>query len=262
MKELASVHPTAIVHPEARLGRGTVVGPFSIIGEHVRTGENCEIKEHVIIQGHTQLGDQVKIYPNAVVGYDPQHLKYAGEPTRVEIGDRSILREGVTVHRATEFGNKVTRVGKDVFLMAYVHVAHDCLVGDGVVIANAVQLAGHVTLEEKCTVGGQSAIAQHCRVGRYAYVGGGSIVRKDMPPFMLAKGTELRVQGVNQIGLKRTGLFSDEAIRALKNVFRLFYLRQNTTSRAMEDALAEYGHVDEVRHFVEFVRQSKLGIER
>ncbi|MCB0417111.1 MAG: acyl-ACP--UDP-N-acetylglucosamine O-acyltransferase, partial [Bdellovibrionales bacterium] len=133
MKELASVHPTAIVHPEARLGRGTVVGPFSIIGEHVRTGENCEIKEHVIIQGHTQLGDQVKIYPNAVVGYDPQHLKYAGEPTRVEIGDRSILREGVTVHRATEFGNKVTRVGKDVFLMAYVHVAHDCLVGDGVV---------------------------------------------------------------------------------------------------------------------------------
>lgn len=262
MNSNCSIHPTAIVHPEARLGAGTTVGPFSIVGQHVHTGENCEIKEHAIVEGHTSLGNHVKVYPNAVIGYEPQHLKYAGEPTRVEIGDRTILREGVTVHRATEFGNKVTRVGKDVFLMAYVHVAHDCTVGDGVVIANAVQLAGHVVLEDYCTIGGQSAIAQHCRVGRYAYVGGVSTVRKDLPPYLLAKGNDIRVQGINQIGLRRTGRFSDETIRALKNVYRYFYLRNQTTSRAMEETLEKYGDMEEVTYFVEFVRASKLGIER
>lgn len=255
------IHSTAIVHDGALIGEGSNVGPYAEIGPNVVIGKNCEIHGHVVITGHTTIGDQAKIFPFAVIGAEPQHLQYKGEPTRVTIGHRVMIRESVTIHRGTEFGGGVTSVGDDVMLMAYTHVAHDCHVGRNVIMANAVQLAGHVVIEDFVFVGGQTGVIQFCRVGRYSYIGGSSILRKDLPPFVLGKGNEFRVQGINSIGLEKRG-FSSTTITRLRRLFKIFYLQGLTINQAIEKTTLELGDGDEIRVFLDFIRSSRAGIIR
>lgn len=261
LSQNAKIHPTAIVHPGAELGEATTVGSYSIIGENIVTGKNCEIGEHVVIRGITRLGDGVRIYPFATLGADPQHLNYKGEPTRVEIGNRVVIREGVTIHRGTRFGNHVTVVKDDAYLMAYCHVAHDCVVGKKAILTNAVLLAGHVTVDDYAFIGGMTGIAQFCRVGKYCFTAGGSILRKDLPPFLMGKGNDFEVQGVNIVGLARHG-FSGATIGRLKKLYKIFYHQNLTVSQALAKIDDELGPSDEVRVFVDFVKETKVGFIR
>ncbi len=258
---MVEIHPTALVHPDARLGEGTSVGAFSVVEAKVTTGRNCKIHDHAIIRDYSTLGDEVQVHPFAVIGGDPQHLRYQGEPTTVVIGNRVTLRESVTVHKGTSFGNKTTVIGDGCLLMAYSHVAHDCVVGDGCILANSVQLAGHVTLGKSVTIGGVSAVTQFCSVGDYCFIGGGSLLRKDLPPYLSGKGNDFSVQGVNMVGLERNG-FAPEAIKALRKLFKIFYLQNLTVAQALEKATIEFSQVSEVAHFLNFLRQSKQGIAR
>lgn len=256
-----NIHPTAFVSADAKLGRGVSVGAYSIIDSGAVIGEKTQIREHVIIRPGTTIGSECTIHPFAVLGEEPQHLAYKGEPTTVEIGDRVILRESTTVHRGTAFGNKATRIGDDCFIMAYTHVAHDCQIGKKVIIANAVQLAGHVEIDSFVTLGGHSAVAQFCRVGRYCYIGGGTVIRKDVPPFLLGKGAEFEVQGINAIGLEKSG-FSESTVKRLRNLYKIFFLQKLTVSKAIEKIMLEVGDTDDVRLFLDFVKSSKNGIHR
>lgn len=256
-----NIHPTAIVKTGASIGENTMIGAYSIIGSNVSLGKNCIVQEHVIIRGHTTIGEGTIIFPFAVVGGEPQHLGYKGEPTRVEIGSHTTLRESVTIHRGTPFGHGVTKVGDHSYIMAYSHVAHDCTVGKNVIIANGLQMAGHVTIEDFATIGGNCAIAQHCRIGRYCYVGGSSTLRKDLPPFLTGKGNVFDIQGINAVGLERLG-FSSETIRRIKNMYKIFYLQKLNVSEATDKILTEIGEVDEVKVFLDFVKTSKVGLTR
>lgn len=258
---MLEIHPTALVHPDARLGEGTSVGAFSVIDAKVTIGKNCKIHNHAVIRDYSTLGDEVQVHPFAVIGGDPQHLRYQGEPTSVQIGNRVTLRESVTVHRGTVFGNQTTVVKEGCLLMAYSHVAHDCIVGENTILANTVQLAGHVTLGKSVTIGGVSAVTQFCSVGDYCFIGGGSLLRKDLPPYLSGKGNDFAVQGINTVGLERQG-FSSETLRSLRKLFKLFYLRGLTVAQALEQATSEFSGVPEVNYFLEFLRQSKQGIAR
>jgi UDP-N-acetylglucosamine acyltransferase len=255
------IHPTAIIDPEAKLGEGTRVGAFSVIEGPVHIGRDCEIQQHVVIRGHVRLGDRVRVFPGAVIGGEPQHLKYKGEATSVEIGDRVTLREGVTVNRGTSFGLGTTRVGSDSFIMAYAHIAHDCIVGKSVILANGTLLAGHAEVGDFVTMGGLCGAAQFCRVGAYSYVGGGTMIRKDLAPYLLAKGNEIEVAGINAVGLSRQG-FSPDSLRRLKSLYKLFFVEGITVSQAIERATVELAGFEEVRFFLDFVKGSKMGIHR
>jgi len=255
------IHPTAIVHPSAKLGKGTRVGPYSIVGADVVLGENCDIQEHVVIRGRTKLGNDCKVFPFAVLGGEPQHLGYKNEPTEVVIGDRVVLRESVTVHRGTVAGGGITRIGNDCLIMAYTHVGHDCTVGNKVIIVNSVQLAGHVVVEDFVTIGGQSEVVQFCRIGKYCYIAGGSTIRKDIPPFLTGKGNEFQVQGINKVGMERSGVSSDR-INDIKQIFKVFYLQNLTVFQAIEKITSEFPGSEDAEKFVNFVKTSKAGIHR
>ncbi|MBI4404704.1 MAG: acyl-ACP--UDP-N-acetylglucosamine O-acyltransferase [Deltaproteobacteria bacterium] len=261
MLETTWIHPTAVIHPGAVVGSRTRVGPYCVIGEGAVIGDECDIQDHVVIRGRVHIGSAVKIFPFCVLGGEPQHLKYAGEPTSVEIGNRVVLREYVTIHRGTSFGNQVTKVGDEAYIMAYTHIAHDCTVGRNVIIANASQLAGHSTVEDHATLGGMTALVQFCRVGRYCYVGGVSALRKDLLPFMTGKGNPFEVQGINIVGLTRLG-FSNVTIERLKKIYKIFYLKGLTINQAMDKLQFELGNSDESKIFVDFVLASKAGIIR
>lgn len=258
---MSEIHPTAIVHPEAKIGEGTRVGAYSIIEQGVSVGRNCEIQDHVVIRGWTELGDNVRVFPFAVIGAEPQHLKYAGEETRVIIGNRVTLREAVTVHRGTVFGNKKTTIGDDTFIMAYCHVAHDCIVGQGVVMANGCQLAGHSEVQDGVVMSGLSGVGQFCRVGRYCFLGAYSAARKDVPPFITGKGPGFEVQGINMVGLTRKG-FSETTVNNIRTMYKIFYCRHLTVAQAVDAIRTELGETDEVKLFVDFVQKSKMGIIR
>lgn len=258
---MTHIHPTAIVDPAAKLGKGTHVGPYSIIGADVVIGDNTDIQEHVVIRGRTSIGNEVKVFPFCVLGGEPQHLGYKGEPTTVEIHDRVVLRESCTVHRGTTVGTGKTIIHDDAYIMAYTHVAHDCEVGQKSIICNSVQLAGHVTIENHVIIGGASEIAQFCRVGRYCYVGGGSTIRKDLPPFLVGKGNDFQVQGINIVGLERNG-FSPQTIARLRKLYKIFYIQKNTVSQAIEKATTEIGNTDEVGLFLSFIQNSTAGFIR
>ncbi len=258
---MSAIHPTAIIDPNAKIGAGTKVGAYSIIGPEAVIGENCDIQEHVIVRGRTTLGNDVKVFPFCVLGGEPQHLGYKGESTEVLIGNRVILRESCTVHRGTALGINKTIINDDAYLMAYTHVAHDCVVGKRAIICNSVQLAGHVIIEDHVVIGGQSEVAQFCRVGRYCYVGGGSTLRKDLPPFLVGKGNEFQVQGINVIGLEKNG-FPPQTIQRLKKLFKIFYIQKNTVSQAIEKVHSEVGSADEIGLFLDFIGSSKAGFIR
>lgn len=227
------VHATALVDPRAGLGGDVQVGPFAVIGPEVEIGARTRVGAHAVLEGRTTIGADCLVGHGAVVGAEPQDLKYRGEPTAVVIGDRTRLREYVTVHRATA-ARGVTRVGADCFLMSYVHIAHDCEVGDGTVIANAVQLAGHVTIGRHVTIGGLTPIHQFVRIGDYAMIGGGSRVPTDVPPYARAVGDPLRLFGVNAVGVTRAGMPAEER-RALSHAFRLLF----NSARSRAEVLTE-----------------------
>lgn len=258
---MIQIHPTAIVSPEAVIGEGTKVGPYAVIDDKVTIGKNCDIQAHAVIRSQVTLGDEVAVHPFSVLGGAPQHLGYKGEPTTVTIGNRVVLRESTTVHRGMPFDKGNTTIGDDCYIMAYSHIAHDCTIGKGVILANAIQLAGHVTIGDFVTIGGLSGIAQWCRVGMYCYLGGNSVIRKDVPPFLVGKGADFEVQGINVVGLERRG-FNVDTIQRLRKLYKIFYLQNLSVAQATDKVLAELGQTDEVKVFLDFIQTSKVGFER
>lgn len=257
----SEIHPSAIVHPDARLGPGCTVGPFAVIEQGTELGAGCEIQPHAIIHRFSKLGERVRVFPFAVVGAEPQHLQFEGEESTVRVGSDTVIRESVTIHRGTKVGTGETVVGAGCFLMAYVHVAHDCIVGDGVIMANGVQMAGHSEIQDNAVIGGLSGITQFSRVGRYCYVGSGSQIRKDLPPFMTGKGVDFSVQSVNAVGMARKG-FTPEQVRSVKSLYKIFYRKKLTVSRALEQISTDLPLGPEVELFVDFVKSSKVGVIR
>jgi UDP-N-acetylglucosamine acyltransferase len=254
----ADIHPTAIVHANARIGAGTVVGPYATIGERVTIGKNCRIGASTVIDGVTEIGDGNEIFPMASIGLVPQDLKFGGEPTRVVIGARNVIREFVTIHRGTGGGGGVTSIGDHNLLMAYTHIAHDCHIGNETIFGNAATLAGHVLVEDFANVGAFSGVHQFCRVGRYAFIGGYSVVTKDALPFVKTVGNRARIYGINTIGLRRRG-FSKEAIEKLSRAYR--HLLHSNTSRALAQIERDQAlQSPEVRYLTEFIRSSKRGV--
>lgn len=254
-----SIHPTAIVSPGATLGQNVVVGPFAIIEDAVSIGDNCRIDAHAIIKSNTRLGARNHVHSYALVGGDPQDLKYHGEESWLEIGDDNRIREFATLHRGTEGGGGVTRVGNGNLLMAYTHVAHDCQLGNGIVMSNNATLAGHVTVGDYAIIGGLSAVHQFVRIGVHAFVGGVTGVPQDVPPWMLVSGSRGTVHGPNIVGLRRAGA-SREAVAALKSAFRTLWWSGLLREDALNKIMAEHGNVKEVVEFVDFVRASQRGV--
>jgi UDP-N-acetylglucosamine acyltransferase len=253
-----TIHPTALVDPDAEFGTGVGVGPYAVIGPRVSVGEATTIGPHAVLEQNVRLGNHCTVGAGSILGAAPQDRKFAGEPTWVEVGDETVLREYVTLHRGTtERG--VTSVGRRCFLMTYVHVAHDCVLEDDVTLANMVQLAGHVHIEAHATVGGLSPIHQFVRIGTYAFIGGGSRVPQDVPPFTRAAGNPLRLYGVNTVGLTRAG-FSKDARLALKHAYRLLFNSDLTTSDAIAVLLSEGEPLPEVRQLVDFLSRSERGV--
>ncbi|MGI8547984.1 MAG: acyl-ACP--UDP-N-acetylglucosamine O-acyltransferase [Gemmatimonadaceae bacterium] len=253
-----TVHPTAFVSPSAQLGAGVDVGPFAIIGDDCVIGDGCVISARATLERYVTLGRNVKIGIGTVLGGDPQDLKFSGERTGVEIGDDTVIREYSTINRGTSQSFKTT-VGKESFIMSYVHLAHDCHVGDGVVLANMVQLAGHVTVEDRVILSGVTAVHQFTRIGRNAIVGGCSRVSKDVPPFVKAVGNPMKLYGLNSVGLRRNG-FPPETIRALKRAYVLLFRSELNIGQAVERVNSEVDPLPEVRQLVEFVEASQRGV--
>jgi UDP-N-acetylglucosamine acyltransferase len=252
------IHPTAIVHPKAELGEDVVVGPYSVIGERVRIGDGCWIQSSVLIEGETTLGRDNRIFHGAAIGNVCQDLKYRGERTFVRIGDGNTIREFVTVNCATGEGES-TVVGNNTILMAYVHIGHNCVIGDNVIIANAVSLAGHVHIHDYASIGGMTPVHQYVAIGRYAFIGGGSRIPQDVPPFLKVAGNPTRVYGLNTIGLARRG-FNAQQRALIKRAYAILYRSGLNVTQALERIDAELERTDEIALFVDFIRNSKRGI--
>jgi UDP-N-acetylglucosamine acyltransferase len=254
----AAIHPTAMVDRLAEIGVGVTIGPYAIVGPQVIVGDRCRIGPRATLQQNVRLAEGVSVGDGSVLGGDPQDLKYDGEETWVEIGPGTIIREYSTINRATAATFKTT-VGARCFIMTYVHLAHDCHVGDDVVIANATQCAGHVTIHDRAILSGLNAVHQFVTIGTYAFVGGGSRVNQDIPPYVKAVGNPMELYGLNSIGLQRAG-FPGETIAALKRAYRLFFNSDLNLSQAMERARADLPLVPEVERFLAFVESSERGV--
>ena len=252
------VHPTAIVDALAELGEGVSVGPYAIVGPNVTVGARTRIASHVLIERDTVVGEDCHISNGAVLGTDPQDLKYAGEPTRLTVGDRTVIREFATLNRGTS-ASGVTTVGSDCMLMAYTHVAHDCCLGDHVILSNAVNMAGHVSIGDWAIVGGMTPIHQFVRIGAHAFVGGGTRAAKDIPPFVKAAGSPMQLYGLNAVGLQRRG-FDEEVRRELKRAYRLFFASTHNVAQALERAREELRALPEVETFLSFFEKSERGV--
>jgi len=253
-------HPTAIIHPQAQIAASVTVGPYSIIGESVELGEDCEVSSHVVIEGPTCLGKRNRIFPYAAIGLACQDLKYHGEPTRLEIGDDNVIREFVTLHRGTVDGGGVTRIGNHNFLMAYVHIAHDCHLGDHIIMANGASLAGHVEIGDHAIVGAFCGIHQFCRLGAYSFLGSYSVINKDILPYSKTSAERpLGVYGANRVGLERRGLTSED-IDELQAAFRLLSRSKLNTTQALEVLEARGFQSPHVRALVDFIKTSQRGV--
>lgn len=250
---MTSIHPTAIVHSDAQLGDGVVIGPYCTVGAHCRVGDDVELVSHVVLDGHTVLGRGVRIFPFASVGVQPQDLKYGGEPSRLQVGEETIIREHVTAHTGTSGGGMETRIGARCLLMVGCHVAHDCLIGDEVILVNNVLLGGHVEIDGGAIVGGGSAIHQFARIGRQAMIGGASAVEGDVIPFGSVIGNRARLSGLNLVGLKRRGIPRDD-IHGLRSAYRLLFSEEGTFQDRLERVEQELGHHATVGEVIAFIR--------
>ncbi|HXC52643.1 MAG TPA: acyl-ACP--UDP-N-acetylglucosamine O-acyltransferase [Candidatus Limnocylindrales bacterium] len=255
------IHPTAIVDAGAQLDDGVTVGPYAIVGGGAKVGRDTAIGPHVVLDGLVTIGERCTFTGQSSIGTAPQDLKYKGSPTRLDIGDDNIVREFVTMNRATEHGGGTTRVGNHGMFMAYAHVAHDCIVGDHVVMANAATLAGHVTIEDHAIVGGLVAIHQFVRIGESAILGGGAMVTLDVIPYGMAAGDRAAMQGLNVIGIRRRG-FSTETIQALRAAYRTIFRSGMRLQDALEALRADAEGEPRVEHLIRFIEGSQRGICR
>jgi len=249
------------VHPSAKLGDEVEIGPYAVVEAGAVIGDRTRIGAHAIIGENTCIGQDCRIFPHAVVGLEPQDLKFKGEKTYLKVGDGTVIREFATLNRGTAAGHRETVVGRECFIMAYAHVAHDCFLGERVILANGATLAGHIIIEDYAIVGGLTPIHQFVRIGKYAMVGGGSGVPMDVVPYALASGNRIRIFGLNVVGLRRHG-FSPEVIRTLRQAFRILFFSGLNTSQAVEQLSTEFAGSAEVEYLVHFIRESKRGICR
>jgi len=254
-----NIHPTAVVSPKARLGYDCFVGPYSIIGDEVELGDGVRLESHCVIDGRTSIGDGTHIFPFVSIGLASQDLKYKGEPSETRIGKRNKIREFVTIHRGTAGGGMLTKTGDDCLIMAQAHIAHDCLLGDGVIMANAATLAGHVVIEDRANIGAYSGVHQFCRVGREAYVGGYSVVVKDALPFALTVGNHAKCYGLNITGMKRRG-YNRAVIDSLHHAFHLLLSAKLNTTQAVEQIRNELSGSEEVSYLISFIESSQRGV--
>ena len=255
------IHPTAIVHPNAKIDGSVNIGPYAVIGESTTIGAGTVIGPHVVIDPFVTIGPQCHIFQYATLGALPQSFKYKGEKTVVKIGRGTVIREFVTVHRGTEEGGGITSVGEDCFIMAYAHVAHDCRIGRNVILANCVGLSGHITIGDYASLGGMVAVHQFVRIGEHAFIGGASGVSKDIPPYVMAAGPRVKLHGLNLQGLKNHG-FSDSTISSLKKAYQIVFRMKLTLRNAIECILQEVEPLPEVKNFIQFLKSSQRGIAR
>jgi UDP-N-acetylglucosamine acyltransferase len=255
-----SIHSTAVIHPNARLGADCVIGPYCVIGENVVLGEHCRLHSHVVIDGHTTLGAENEIFPFASIGLKTQDLKWKGGITRTQIGSQNTFREYVTIHSATSDG-EVTTVGSHNHILAYSHIAHNVTLGNHIIMSNVATLGGHITVEDYAIIGGLAAVHQFCRIGRMAFIGGCSKVTKDVPPYMLADGNPAQVRMTNKVGLERNGI-SDETQSALKQAYKILFREGLTTPNALAQIEAQLPPLPELHHLIEFIRHSERGISK
>ncbi|MBC7563970.1 MAG: acyl-ACP--UDP-N-acetylglucosamine O-acyltransferase [Gemmatimonadaceae bacterium] len=254
----SGIHATAIIAPSAMLGDGVSVGPYAYVGDDCVVGDGCVVAMRATLERNVTLAAGVKIGIGSVIGGDPQDLKYKGERTTVEIGENTVIREYATINRGTTHSMKTT-VGSGSFLMSYVHLAHDCRVGNGVIIGNGTQLAGHVAIDDRAIVSGLVAVHQFARIGRHSFVGGCSRVAKDVPPYLKAVGNPVKLYGLNSVGLQRCG-FDDAIVRELKRAYRLVFRSELNVTQAMSRARAELQPFPEVTAFLTFIEESERGI--
>ncbi len=256
---MARIHPTAIVDPTAELSEGVSVGPYSIIHGQVKVGPDTEIGPHVVIKEHTTIGARCRIFQFAAIGEIPQDLKFAGEVSHLVIGDDNTLREFATMHRGTAGGGGVTRVGNGNLFMAYTHVAHDCIIGDGVIMSNAATLGGHIIVEDRAILGGFVAVHQFSRIGRHAFIGGASAVPRDVPPYTMAVGNRAKLVGLNLVGLKRSG-FPDTTMQSLRQAYELLFASGLNLKDAVAQVREEIPQNPEIQHLLWFVESSERGL--
>jgi UDP-N-acetylglucosamine acyltransferase len=254
------IHPTAIVHPKAQLGSGCEIGPYCVIGENVALGDGCKLHSHIVIDGHTKLGRENEIFPFASLGLKTQDLKWKGGITRTEIGDGNTFREYVTIHSATGDG-EVTRVGSHNTILAYCHIAHNCTLGDRIIMSNVATLAGHVTVEDHAVVGGLAAVHQFCRIGKMSMIGGCSKIVQDVPPFMIVDGNPGETRTINKVGMERHGI-SEEAQNALRQAYKILFREGLTIPNALVKIESDLPKLPEVLHLLNFVRTSERGISK
>ncbi len=256
------IHPTAIVDPTAEIGEGVDIGPYSIIRKEAHIGRGTRIGPHAVIGEWTRIGEQCQIFQFASVGEAPQALAYQGEKTLLEIGNQNIVREFVTLNRGPAGGGGRTVIGNRNLFMAYAHVAHDCQIGNQVILANGATLAGHIMIEDHAIIGGLSAVHQFCRIGAHAFISGMTGITLDVPPYMLASGSRAKLFGLNTVGLKRFK-FSEATVRALKKAYRIIFRSSLTLEKAMNQLSEdEISQLPEIQHLLRFIRQSKRGISR
>jgi UDP-N-acetylglucosamine acyltransferase len=253
------VHPTALIDPSAELAPGVVVGAPPPVGPHMRVGARTRIGSHVLIERDTTVGEECTLHQGAVLGTDPQDLKYMGEPTVLVVGDRTVIREYASLNRGT-IASGVTRVGSDCMLMAYTHVAHDCHLGNHVILSNAVNMAGHVSIGDWAIVGGLTPIHQFVRIGAHAFVGGATRVAKDVPPYVKAAGSPMELYGLNSVGLQRRGI-PDDVRRELKRAYRLFFASNHNVAQALARAREELRALPEVEVFLSFFENTERGVQ-
>ena len=249
-----SIHPTAIVHDGAQLGADVTIGPFCIVGPQVTLKDRVALKSHVSVDGVTELGADCVVHPFACLGGPPQHLAHQGEPTSLVVGERNLIREHVAMHAGTVKGGGVTVIGNDCMFMTGSNVAHDCILGDNVIMANYAALGGHVRVGDFVFLGGLSAVHQFARLGRYCFIGGGGIVTKDVIPYGSVWGNHARLEGLNLVGLKRRG-FSRELILALRTAYRMMFAEEGTFQERLDDVLENFSEVDQVVEIVRFIRE-------
>jgi UDP-N-acetylglucosamine acyltransferase len=257
---MTDIHPTAIIHPEARIGEGCQIGPYSIVGPNVTLGDRCRLHSHVVIEGHTSLGHDNEIFPFACLGAKTQDLKFSGGTTRVVIGNHNVFREYSTVHAATADGH-ATIVGSQNHFLAYTHLAHDVHVGSHVIMSNVATLAGHVVVEDHAIIGGLAAVHQFCRIGRHSMVGGCSKVVQDISPFMMADGNPASTRFINKVGLERGG-FPIDSITALTKAYKILFRSGLTTANALARIQAELGTSPELDHLAAFTNASQRGLAK
>lgn len=257
----ATIHPSAVVSPTAKIGDDSFIGPYCIVGEEVEIGNNVRLESHCVIDGRTWIGAETHVFPFVSIGLASQDLKYKGEPSETRIGARNNIREFVTIHRGTAGGGMVTQIGDDCLIMAQAHIAHDCIIGDGVIMANAATLAGHVIIEDRANIGAYSGIHQFCRVGKEAYIGGYSVVVKDALPFALTVGNHAKCYGLNITGMKRRG-YHRATIDALHHAFHLLLSAKLNTSQAVDRIKTEITDSTEVSYVLRFIEASNRGVTK